>query len=213
MLKLSAKFSRSLKTFFVTIFVAFLCFFFILGDIYNHSVVMGLCIITTGPSVLASFITMPSFCFNDYIASHSFLRYFNFLEGGRYPYYLLVVGFYDQILYFFSFAKYSVHLSLHVKLFLLGVGVNFKPLLEALSFVSLRHVLDKCITLGWIIVCLIGVRCTLLVKLNIICIFTISFDCWSPFVSCVSGTITVLQFDLRPHQVLFFVVVVVYIDR
>ena len=38
--------------------------------------------------------------------------------------------------------------------FLLEVGVKFKPLLKTLTCVSVRHVLHKFMTLGWIIVCL-----------------------------------------------------------
>ena len=34
------------------------------------------------------------------------------------------------------------------------VGVNFKPLLKTLTYVSARRVLDKFMLLGWIIVCL-----------------------------------------------------------
>ena len=63
------------------------------------------------------------------------------------------------------FAKYTVNLSLRMKLkisfsisviFLFGVGVNFKPLvkLKTPTCLSVRHVLDKFMTLGWIIVCL-----------------------------------------------------------
>ena len=63
----------------------------------------------------------------------------------------------------FSFAKNSVNLNLLVKLwisfsisivFLRRVIVNFKPLLKTLTCVSIRHVLDKFMTLGSIIVCL-----------------------------------------------------------
>ena len=86
---------------------------------------------------------------------------FQFLGGWKVPLFFTSGWVSSSNIISFSFAKYSVNLSLRVKLwisfsisivFLLGVGVNFKPLLKTLTCVSARHVLDKFMTLGWIIV-------------------------------------------------------------
>ena len=45
-----------------------------------------------------------------------------------------------------------MNIFFHFNGFFLGVGVNFKPLIRILTCVSVWHVLDKLMTLGWIIV-------------------------------------------------------------
>ena len=70
-------------------------------------------------------------------------------------------------------------------MFLLGVGVNFKPLLKTLTCVSVRHVLHNFRTLGWIIVCLFDwCDYNLSVKQKIICVCTIWLLIFMWFSSC-----------------------------